>query len=425
MQCIKPSDEAQLRLFAFPHAGASTSAYREWDLPPLFELWAYQPAGRGSRFSEPAASNLHELVDSVVDALRPTLDAGVPVAFFGHSFGCLVAVEVARRLADLGLPTPLTLLLSAHPAPGVALDGAQATLSQSRTDEVRTHATPARTRTLPRLTLLVRASPGRSPSLLVQELLEGLRLWDFAPETLDAGDAELLKLTVPPIRADLAMREAYCADAVANEASGAPRPARLRMPLHVFGGAADRSCPHALLAKWALLAPTSLPETDASNPTADAAAAAAAAEAEGPFSLTTLPGGHFYLEQPEARAALQAHVVARLEASVRRLRPSIVLGPSLPPMASLTYAHEMVESVARRCPDKIAIIGTDGTPLSYRTLIEEATKLGGWLVAHGAKPGQTIALLMGHCAEYAAAFPRPSPSPCLTPRHPPLSAALP
>ena len=142
MLCLRPNEDSQLRLIAFPHAGASATAYREWQLPAPYELWAFQPAGRGQRFSEPEASSLRELVNDVVDALRPTLDTGVPVAFFGHSFGCIVAVEVARRLIDLCLPTPLTLLLSAHPAPGVALDAAQATLSQSPTDAVRPGTLP-------------------------------------------------------------------------------------------------------------------------------------------------------------------------------------------------------------------------------------------------------------------------------------------
>ena len=235
-----------------------------------------------------------------------------------------------------------------------------------------------------------------------------MRQWDFAPETLGTDDPDLVALTVPPIRADLAMREAYCADAAANEAAGAPRAPRLPMPVHVFGGADDKSCPVAHLAKWAVLAPTSIPlapgsEHDPTN--------GLDAEAEGPFSCTMLPGGHFYLESEATRAILLGHVGARLAACVRRLPASIVLGPALPALTTLSYVHEMVEACAARAPQAVAIIGTDGARLTYQSLVAEATLLGGWLVAAGAQPGTNVALLMGHCSECVAATLLRSPGP--------------
>ena len=168
LSCIKSQESAVARLIAFPHAGGSASAYREWELPAEFELWAVQPAGRGARFSEAAAPGLRELCDGIVEALRPTIDAGMPYAFFGHSFGCIVAVEVARTIADRALAPPLVLLLSAHPAPGLTLEASQASLSQSRTDEVRLLPGPpspppstpcARVRPAPRSSRLQARSP--------------------------------------------------------------------------------------------------------------------------------------------------------------------------------------------------------------------------------------------------------------------------
>ena len=135
---LKPQEGAHVRLIAFPHAGGSANAYRTWDdLPPEVELWAMQPPGRWPRHAEAPCGSFEELRDGILEALRPTIDAGVPFAFFRHSFGCIVAVEVARALKDWALPLPLTLLLSAHPAPGLTLEGSQAALSQNRTDEVR------------------------------------------------------------------------------------------------------------------------------------------------------------------------------------------------------------------------------------------------------------------------------------------------
>ena len=249
-----------------------------------------------------------------------------------------------------------------------------------------------------------------------QALLDGLRLWGFAPETLGTNDPELLALTVPPIRADLAMREAYCAAAAADQAAGAPCAPRLPMPVHVFGGSEDHSCPVAHLGQWAMLAPTSILTAADAVPGASSCATPrgleAEAEADVPFSCTMLPGGHFYFESEPTRATLLGHVNARLSACVRRLPASIMVGPALPALPSLAYVHEMVEACAARAPHTVAIIGTDGTRLTYQRVVAEATLLGGWLVAAGAQPGTAVALLMGHQAE------------CVARRSPPLSSAL-
>jgi surfactin synthase thioesterase subunit len=136
---LTPSvDQPHVQLIAFPHAGGSAASFRSWnDLPSEVDVVAVQYPGRGPRHTEPPCTKLDELCDAVIDALRPTLESGLPFAFFGHSFGSLAAVEVAKKLASRGLPVPIALLLSAHPAPGVALDDTQVTLSQTASDEVR------------------------------------------------------------------------------------------------------------------------------------------------------------------------------------------------------------------------------------------------------------------------------------------------
>ena len=138
-----PADAAdvRLRLILFPHAGGSALAFREWEMPQEFEVLAVQLPGRGPRHGEPACTSLAEVVDAVVDALRPTIVSGMPFAFFGHSFGSLVAVEVASVLEKRGLGLPRAVFVSAHPAPGTALDNMQANLSQTATDEVRSTGT--------------------------------------------------------------------------------------------------------------------------------------------------------------------------------------------------------------------------------------------------------------------------------------------
>ena len=353
---------AHVRLIAFAHAGASASAYREWDLPSTCELYAVQLPGRGPRHSEPACTEMSALVEAVVEALAPTIATGMPFAFFGHSFGALVAAEVARALADRGKQLPLMLLLSAHPAPTVVLGEDQAALSQLPTDDA---------------------------------LLDALRIWDFAPEALrgdgGAADAAMLAMTVPPIRADLAMREAHCARAAAAAKVEAPLPCAL----HVFGGDADRSCPPDALESWRPVAPA--------------------------FSTTVLPGGHFYLEDAEPRARLLARIAALLADALAAAPVSVVSGGALPfaAAADCLYAHEMFERCAEVTPHATAIIeaageggggsgggsgsgGDDAAVVrhSYADVRAAASGLAEWLRLHGAHPKTTVAMLLHHCASF-------------------------
>ncbi len=144
LQTVRASDEAHVRLVCFPHAGGSASAYRDLALPPEVEICAVQPPGRGPRRAEPACGSFKELTDAVIEALRPTLEAGMPFAFFGHSFGSLCAVEVTRALTERGFRTPLALFLSAHPAPSKSFGSEQDSLSKASTDEVGPSSHPTR-----------------------------------------------------------------------------------------------------------------------------------------------------------------------------------------------------------------------------------------------------------------------------------------
>lgn len=105
-----PGVAASTRLFLFPYAGGSASAYRAW-LPVMgndVEVVRVQYPGRESRYAEPA----HQRIDSLADAIASEFDATDhrPSVFFGHSMGALVAFEVAHRLPD---PVPSVLVVSA------------------------------------------------------------------------------------------------------------------------------------------------------------------------------------------------------------------------------------------------------------------------------------------------------------------------
>jgi medium-chain acyl-[acyl-carrier-protein] hydrolase len=96
--CQKPERRASLRLFCFPYAGGSASIFRGWaqHLPPTVEVCAIQLPGRGGRLLEPAITRMPRLIQAIAPAFVPYLD--IPFAFFGHSMGTLISLELARYL---------------------------------------------------------------------------------------------------------------------------------------------------------------------------------------------------------------------------------------------------------------------------------------------------------------------------------------
>ena len=127
LRCVEQREATvQLQLICFPHAGGSASSYNTWtSLPDIIEVWVVQPPGRGARAAEPAFESLASYAEAVVDALQPLHG---PLAFFGHSFGSLVALKAAQTLHSRGLPLPLMLAVSGHGAPGDGLPAAEAGL---------------------------------------------------------------------------------------------------------------------------------------------------------------------------------------------------------------------------------------------------------------------------------------------------------
>jgi medium-chain acyl-[acyl-carrier-protein] hydrolase len=111
--------QARARLFCFPFAGGSATVFTGWGekLKPGIEVWAAQPRGRGKRFSEPLHQSVAEMVQDYLQVLRAHLD--LPFAFYGHSLGGLLALELAQQLQVEGFPLPNHLFIGAS-APPVA-----------------------------------------------------------------------------------------------------------------------------------------------------------------------------------------------------------------------------------------------------------------------------------------------------------------
>lgn len=120
-----PRDERRVRLFCLPCAGGSSTAYDGWHegLGDSVETLPVQLPGRGKRFLEPVVTSVPTLVGQITESLGSWLR--VPYALFGHSYGALLAFEMARSCRRNGLPSPSILFVAGFrgpktPAPAIA-----------------------------------------------------------------------------------------------------------------------------------------------------------------------------------------------------------------------------------------------------------------------------------------------------------------
>jgi len=100
-----------MRLFLFPYAGGGPAVFGKWltEFDAHIEAFIAHYPGRGSRYNERSINRIDTLVEKLTQAIQPYLDK--PLAFFGHSFGGLIAFELARQIQ------PQTLIISGCCAP--------------------------------------------------------------------------------------------------------------------------------------------------------------------------------------------------------------------------------------------------------------------------------------------------------------------
>jgi surfactin synthase thioesterase subunit len=195
-------DTTRVRLFCLPHAGSGAAAFYRWKRTlATLDICPVLLPGREMRLAEPSLEDAAELVDELLEALAPYLD--VPFAIFGHSMGALLAYEWALRLEDAGLRRPLCLFVSGRDAAHL----------------------PFGHRELHRL----------DDAQFVAELK---RRYGGSSELLE--DAELRKVFLPILRADIRLVEGY--------RHGAEE--LLECPVMAFAGQDDTSVSDAGLKGW-------------------------------------------------------------------------------------------------------------------------------------------------------------------------------
>lgn len=202
-------DSAGATLIFFPPAGssASTAAALRTTLPAGWSLVGVRYPARGPRRREPPASTIRELALGCLPEVGALATTSV---LYGHSFGALVAYDVAQLLQRGGLAVA-GLLVSGSAAPTGELPGTSTgSPSGGPVDDLDDD----------RLLALVARQGGTGRALIDND--------------------ELMRVMLPVIRSDVALARRYIND----------HPARLTAPVMALGGRADPGLPTTALQTW-------------------------------------------------------------------------------------------------------------------------------------------------------------------------------
>ena len=155
-------------LLCFPWAGGGAAGFHALKTAARNDvsLWAVAPPGRQQRLAEPQEDRLERWLDAIERELGNLPDC--PLALFGHSFGAMVAFELARRANG----SAHIVCVSSRRAPGL---------------------------------------PSRTPRLAEaadDELLAWMRRVDGTSQAL-LEHPEVLEIILPPLRADLRLDARY------------------------------------------------------------------------------------------------------------------------------------------------------------------------------------------------------------------------
>lgn len=109
------SQTVKFRLFCFAHAGGGSSFFNAWKayFGPEIEVCPILLPGRESRIREKPYRRIEDIIEPLMQVLKPEMT--LPFGVFGHSFGSILAFEVARRATECGYPLK-TLMVSGRRA---------------------------------------------------------------------------------------------------------------------------------------------------------------------------------------------------------------------------------------------------------------------------------------------------------------------
>ncbi|MGW2182069.1 thioesterase II family protein [Streptomyces sp. NPDC001732] len=168
-------------LYCLPHAGGSASAFRSWfGRIGRTSIRPVQLPARETRLRETPYEAMDRLVPDLARAVLADLAAGPagrPYAVYGHSLGATIAFELVREIRRRQGPDPVQLIVSGCRAPG----GGPA--AEEEDDPRMTDASD-------------------------DEVVALLRRIGGTPEWM-LTDPSVLRLILPPFRADFTVKESY------------------------------------------------------------------------------------------------------------------------------------------------------------------------------------------------------------------------
>ncbi|UGT59962.1 thioesterase II family protein [Nocardia asteroides] len=200
----KPRSADATPLVICPHAGGGAATYRPFSkaLSANFDVGLLQYPGRQDRGHEPVATSIEELAAGAFAEYRGSpLNTGAPLTVFGHSMGTMVAFEFTRLAERAGLP--------------VRLLGVSGAVAPWQVAEMPAHPTED------------------------EELLDHLSGLDgTGAEVL--GNRELMRMSLPALKADYAAFDAYTCDKDVTVSSH----------IHAMGGSDDEFVTIGHLYSW-------------------------------------------------------------------------------------------------------------------------------------------------------------------------------
>lgn len=107
-----------VNLVCLPFAGAGASVFNDWkNLSKKIDVIPVQLPGREKRFLELAYTNIKDAVSGIFSELISQLDFSKPIIFFGHSFGAILAFELAKAMCKENKANVIGLIVSGSPNP--------------------------------------------------------------------------------------------------------------------------------------------------------------------------------------------------------------------------------------------------------------------------------------------------------------------
>ncbi|MFF2921013.1 thioesterase II family protein [Streptomyces celluloflavus] len=106
-------------LVCLPFAGSGAGFYRPWrtQFDVEFEIVPIQLPGREEQFLDDPFTDMPEAVRELTRRVLDGTDDDTPLALFGHSFGAVLAYEIALELTRRGHPGLRHLFVSGSPGP--------------------------------------------------------------------------------------------------------------------------------------------------------------------------------------------------------------------------------------------------------------------------------------------------------------------